>query len=376
MYEKLFDTVLHRIPPQRAHAAALGALDAVTSRPRPRRWLRRATHRQSGVIAIDALGVRFPSPLGVAAGLDKDAEHYEALGALGFGFVEVGTLTPVAQASNPPPILARLPADRALLNRMGFPNKGAEAAARRLARQPRQTLVGANIGKNRETDLERAADDYVRAAAALAPFADYLVLNVSSPNTPGLRELESVARLEPLVRATMQAAGTTPLLVKISPDLEDTAIDALADMAVDLGLAGIVATNTTLDRDGLATPAEQLAREAWPDGGGVSGRPLKQRSLSVLSRLHARVGGRLVLVSAGGVESAADVWARVLAGASLVQSYTGFVYGGPAWPRTVNRELEHRALAAGAQTLQELVGAGAGSQADDHRAVADDLRAR
>ena len=365
MYEALFDSVLRRIPPQRAHAAALGAIDAVTSRPRPRRWLRRATHRQSGVIAIEALGVRFPSPLGVAAGLDKDAEHYEALGALGFGFVEVGTLTPMAQASNPPPILARLPADRALLNRMGFPNKGAEAAARRLARRPRQTLVGANVGKNRETPLERAADDYVKAATALAPLADYLVLNVSSPNTPGLRELESVARLEPLVRATMQAAGTTPLLVKISPDLADTAIDALADMAVDLRLAGIVATNTTLDRDGLATPAERVAHEAWAEGGGVSGRPLKHRSLAVLTRLHARVGGRLVLVSVGGVESADDVWERVLGGASLVQSYTGFVYGGPAWPRSVNRELERRTHAAGAQTLQELVGAEATPRAGE-----------
>jgi dihydroorotate dehydrogenase len=365
VYEQLFDTVLRRVPPQRAHAAALRALDAVAGRPRPRRWLRRVSHRQGGVIAMEALGLRFPSPLGVAAGLDKDAEHYEALGALGFGFVEVGTLTPVAQASNPAPILARLPADRALLNRMGFPNKGAEAAARRLARQPRQTLVGANVGKNRETPLERAADDYVRAAAALAPWADYLVLNVSSPNTPGLRELESAARLEPLVQAVREAAAGRPLLVKISPDLDDDEIDTLADIAVELGLAGLVATNTTLRRDGLTTPADEVARTAWPEGGGVSGRPLKQRSLAVLERLHARVGRRLVLVSVGGIESAEDVWVRVLAGANLVQSYTGFVYGGPAWPRTLNRELERRTLAAGAQTLQELVGSSATSQVGD-----------
>ena len=323
------------------------------------------TQARGGLTAVEALGLRLPSPLGVAAGLDKDAEHYEGLGALGFGFVEVGTLTPGPQGPNAGRILARVPADRALLNRMGFPNKGAEAAARRLARVRRQTVVGVNIGKNRDTPLESAAGDYVQAARVLAPYADYLVLNISSPNTPGLRELEASARLEPLVRAVRGVIGVTPLLVKISPDLSDTDLDTLADVALALGLAGIVATNTTLRRDGLHTPAAEVARRAWPDGGGVSGAPLGPRSLEVLTRLHARAGGRLVLVSAGGVASADDVWERVLAGATLVQSYTGFVYGGPAWPRAVNLELARRAREAGARSIQELVGTGGSVPAGD-----------
>ncbi len=358
VYEQLFDVVLARVSPQRAHTAALTALDAACARPRPRAWTRRMTHPGGGVIDVEALGLRFPSPLGVAAGLDKDAKHYEALGALGFGFVEVGTLTPRPQGANPGRILARLPADRALLNRMGFPNKGAEAAARRLARGQRQTIVGVNVGKNRETANEDAAGDYVQAARLLAPYADYLVLNVSSPNTPGLRELEAAAQLGPLVRVVGEASGEVPLLVKISPDLGDPELEAVADMAVELGLAGIIATNTTVRRDGLRTPDAELARRAWPEGGGVSGAPLRARSLEVLRRLRARTRGRLVVISAGGVASADDVWDRVLAGATLVQTYTGFVYGGPAWPRAVNLELVRRTRAAGARSIQELVGAG------------------
>lgn len=358
VYRALFQLVLRHIDPERAHAHAFHALDTLTARPRPRAWLRRATHVDDELIRVRALGHVFDSPLGVAAGLDKDAEHYEGLGALGFGFVEVGTLTPRAQDPNPRPIIARLVADHALLNRMGFPNKGAGAAAQRLARRPvgSHTIVGVNIGKNRDTAIEDAAGDYRAAARALAPYADYLVLNVSSPNTPGLRDLESVARLEPLVLAVQDEVPGTPLLVKISPDLSDADIDAVADMALALRLDGIVATNTTVRRDGLITPAETVARRAWPEGGGVSGAPLKDRSLEVLRRLRARVGDRLVLISVGGVQSADDVWGRVLAGATLVQGYTGFIYGGPAWPRQINAELARRVWDADAASIQELVG--------------------
>ncbi len=364
MYEQLFDLILSRVTPERAHAAAFAALDTVTGRPRPRRWLRRFTHVGDELIRVDALGLSFPSPLGIAAGLDKDAEHFEGLGAIGFGFVEVGTLTPRAQDPNPGPILARVTADRALLNRMGFPNKGAEAAARRLAR--RRMIVGANVGKNRDTALDHAAGDYAEAARLVAPHADYLVLNVSSPNTPGLRDLESVGLLRPLVEAVQHAVADKPLLVKISPDLSDEDIDAVADMALELGLAGIVATNTTLRRDGLRTPAAEVTELAWPEGGGVSGAPLKARSLEVLRRLRARVGDRLVLISAGGVESPDDVWERVLAGATLVQAYTGFIYGGPAWPRAVNLELARRTWDSGRHSIQELVGTGGAAPGSDH----------
>jgi dihydroorotate dehydrogenase len=365
MYKTLFDRLLSRVSPERAHTVAFRALDAFTSRPRPRALLRRYTHIDDELIRVRALGLTFPSPLGVAAGLDKDAEHFEGLGALGFGFVEVGTLTPRPQASNPVPILARVTADRALLNRMGFPNKGAEAAARRLADRRSPTIVGANLGKNRETELEQAAADYAEAARVLAPYADYLVLNVSSPNTPGLRDLQSVGNLRPLIEAVKQAVTDRPLLVKISPDMSDEDLDGVADLALELGLAGIVATNTTLRRDGLRTPAVEVARLAWPEGGGVSGAPLKARSLEVLRRLRARVGDRLVLISAGGIDSTDDVWERVLAGATLVQVYTGFIYGGPGWPRAVNLELARRTWDAGSRSIQELVGTGDARPASD-----------
>ncbi len=363
-YRALFDSALTRLPPERAHAIALNALDAVTARPRPRSWLRAVTHLDDTLIRVSALGLTFPSPLGVAAGLDKDAEHFEGLGALGFGFVEVGTVTPRAQEANPGPILARLPQDDALLNRMGFPSRGAEAAARRLAAPSRRTVVGVNIGKNRETPIDRAEDDYRSAARILAPFADYLVLNVSSPNTVGLRDLAAIGRLRPLVLAVREElsrlpqTAEKPVLVKISPDASDRDIDALAELALELGLEGIVATNTTIARDVLSERSQADARAAWSEGGGVSGAPLRARSLELLRRLHGRVGGRLVLVSVGGVMSVEDVWERLLAGATLVQSYTGLVYGGPAWPRAVNRELARRVFDSGAESIQALVGSG------------------
>jgi dihydroorotate dehydrogenase len=357
-YRALFDLVLTRLSPERAHAAAFTALDAATSRPRLRGLLRRYTYLEDELIRVSAFGLTFPSPLGVAAGLDKDAEHFEGLAALGFGFVEVGTLTPRPQGSNPRPTLARLTRDRALLNRMGFPNKGAEAAARRLATRRSAVIVGANVGKNRETAIEQAASDYAAAARTVAPHADYLVLNVSSPNTPGLRDLQSVGNLRPLIESVQQAVGDRPVLVKISPDMGDEEIDAIADLALELDLAGIVATNTTLRREDLRTPADEIARVAWAEGGGVSGAPLKARSLEVLRRLRARVGDGPVLISVGGIESADDVWERVLAGATLVQVYTGFIYGGPGWPRAVNLELARRTWDAGKRSIQELVGTG------------------
>jgi dihydroorotate dehydrogenase len=363
IYEQLFDRVLSRIEPERAHALAFQALDAVTVRPGPRRRIRALTHPDDQLIRVNAMGLSFPSPLGVAAGLDKNAEHFEGLGALGFGFVEVGTVTPKPQASNPPPILARVVDDRALLNRMGFPNKGAEAAARRLGGRRKETIVGVNVGKNRDTEVDAAADDYREAARIAGPQADYIVLNVSSPNTPGLRDLESVQKLRPLVQEVQGQTADKPLLVKISPDLSDDDVDAVAELALELGLAGIIATNTTVRRDMLTTPHSRIA---WPEGGGISGAPLKARSLEVLRRLRARVGDRIVLISVGGVESADDVWERVLAGATLVQAYTGLIYGGPGWPRAINFELARRVWEAGAGSIQELVGTAAPAAAPEH----------
>jgi dihydroorotate dehydrogenase len=285
----------------------------------------------------------------VAAGLDKNAIAIDGLAALGFGFVEIGTVTPRPQAGNPRPRLFRLPEDRAVVNRMGFNNDGATVVAARLRRRAERlaregrsgVVVGVNIGKNKATADEHAVDDFVLAATALAPVAGYLVVNVSSPNTPGLRDLQAVDRLGPLLGAVRDAADAAsarrvPLLVKIAPDLADGDVDAVADLALDLGLDGIVATNTTIGRTGLRGAPVRVAAIG---AGGLSGPPLRERSLAVLRRLHDRVGDRLTLVSVGGVSSAADVRARLAAGARLVQAYTAFVYEGPGWPARTLRGL-------------------------------------
>ncbi len=366
IYRLLFSTLIRRVSPERAHELAFRLLRPISLISPLRRRVRRFTIPDDRLIRVHALGFSFPTPLGVAAGLDKDAEHFEELGALGFSFVEVGTVTPLPQQPNPGPILARLPRDRALLNRMGFPNRGAQAAAMRVRARFGETIVGVNVGKNRDTALDDAPADYARAAALAGARADFVVLNVSSPNTPGLRDLGAVARLRPLIGAVQEALSAseetagTPLLVKISPDMSDEDVDAVADLALELGLAGIVATNTTIRREVLRTPPARVASLAWPEGGGISGAPLKDRSLTVLRRLRARVGDRLVLISVGGVESAEDVWQRVRAGATLVQAYTGFVYGGPLWPRSVNYALARRVWESGADSIEELIGVDAG----------------
>ena len=264
--------------------------------------------------------------------------------------------------SNPKPRMFRLVRDRAVINRLGFNNQGADVARRRLAagHARRRTLVGVNLGKNKTTAEADAAADYVEAAEKLAPFADYLVVNVSSPNTPGLRDLQAVERLGPLLAAVKDAvARVVPdrklaVLVKIAPDLSDDDIDAVADLALALGLDGIVATNTTIARTGLLAGAEEVAALG---AGGLSGRPLRERSLAVLRRLRARVGDRLVLVAVGGIESPEDAWARVRAGATLVQLYTGFIYGGPLTPRRLASGLARLARQAGYARVQDAVGA-------------------
>lgn len=318
------------------------------------RWVRRVVRRASfpgsdaasAALRVRALGLDLPSPLGLAAGFDKEAAHVDALAALGFGFVEIGTITARPQEGNPRPRLFRLPADRALVNRMGFNNAGAVAAAARLARRRDDgVVVGVNIGKTKVA--QDAVADYRESATLLAPHADYLVINVSSPNTPGLRDLQAVEQLEPIVAAVREGAAaggaaTVPVLVKIAPDLADEDVDAVADFAVRAGLDGLIATNTTISRSGLVTPAGEVDALG---AGGVSGAPVAERSLAVLRRLRARVGTDMVLISVGGVEDGADAAARLAAGATLVQAYTAFVYGGPRWPARAQRALA-RSLSA------------------------------
>ena len=288
---------------------------------------------------ISAFGLNFAGPFGLAAGFDKNAVAIKALGELGFSHVEIGTVTALAQPGNPKPRLFRLLADRALINRMGFNNEGAEAVARRLAALRAKNhkdlpVIGVNIGKSKVTPVEDAASDYQTSARLLAPLADYLAVNVSSPNTPGLRSLQSVEALEPILRAVLAEAGSKPVLVKIAPDLADEDILAVADLAKRLRLAGVIATNTTVSRANLKTDAAKVA--AIGDG-GLSGAPLQARALEVLILLKKHLGDSLAIVSVGGVESAQDAQERMKAGATLVQGYTGFIYRGPFWARRINR---------------------------------------
>lgn len=349
--------VMFAVPPERIHTVVFAGLRGATAPPPLRRVLRRRLGPADPVLASTVFGVRFPGPLGLAAGFDKDGVGVNTWGALGFGHAEVGTVTAQPQPGNPAPRLFRLPADRALLNRMGFNNHGAAALAARLAQQHPDVPIGVNIGKTKATPPQEAVEDYRASAALLAPLGAYLVVNVSSPNTPGLRDLQAVESLRPILAAVLgEAAPTaTPVLVKIAPDLSDADVDAVADLAVELGLAGIVATNTTVSRAGLrSTGVDELG------AGGVSGPPVAPRSLAVLRRLYARVGGRLALVSVGGIETPDDAWERITAGASLLQGYTGFVYGGGLWAKRIHDGVAARLRAGGHRSLAEAVGSAAG----------------
>src|SRR3954467_13614987 len=277
------------VPAERIHSWVFTALRTGTAPTPARRAMATRLAPRDPVLESTVFGVRFPGPMGLAAGFDKNGVGLTAWGALGFGYAEVGTVTAQAQPGNPPPRLFRLPQDRALLNRLGFNNNGAAELALRLARHTPDVPIGVNIGKTKIVPAERAVDDYRESARLVGPLATYVVVNVSSPNTPGLRDLQAVESLRPIL-AAVKAQTSTPVLVKIAPDLTDDDLDDIADLAVELGLAGIVATNTTVWRAGLATAgAESLGP------GGVSGPPVAQRSAEVLRRLYKRVGDRLVL---------------------------------------------------------------------------------
>ena len=360
LWRAVLKPLLFLLPAEVAHRLAFGGLRAALAIPGMRALVRRLARAEDPVLRTETFGVSFPNPVGLAAGFDKDAVGFRELAALGFGFVEVGTVTPEPQPGNPRPRLFRLERDRALVNRFGFNSRGVDAARTRLARRRTgEGVVGVNIGRNKATGEDGEVADYVRAARALAPLADYLAVNVSSPNTPGLRDLQAVERLRPILAAVRAEAAATPVLVKIAPDLSDEDVDAVADLAVELGLAGVVATNTTISRGGLATPAPDVQALG---AGGVSGAPLRARSLEVLRRLHARGAGRLVLIAAGGIEDADDAWERIRAGATLVQVYTGFVYGGPGTPARIARGLADRARTSGFRSVQQASGTGAGGR--------------
>ncbi|WP_306232774.1 quinone-dependent dihydroorotate dehydrogenase [Agrococcus beijingensis] len=333
-YDLLFQHGFTHLDPERAHHLGASVVRAIGAA--------RPGVRTDPSLRTRALGRELATPFGMAAGFDKDATMIAGLGALGFGHVEVGTLTALPQPGNDRPRLFRLLDDRALVNRMGFNNGGAAAAAERIAaaREARsRPVIGVNIGKSRVVDADDAAAveaDYLASTRLLAPVADYLAVNVSSPNTPGLRGLQDERLLEPLLAAIRGAAGDVPVLVKIAPDLDDEQVEGIAALAGRLELAGVIATNTTIRRDGLRTGADAVARAG---AGGLSGPPVAQRSLEVLRLLVAALPDGIDVISVGGVETADDVCERLAAGAALVQGYTGFVYRGPGWAREVNRGL-------------------------------------
>ena len=310
-------------------------------------------------------GCRFANPVGLAAGFDKNGVAAGIWHLFGFGFAELGTITCHAQAGNPRPRLFRLAAERAALNRMGFNNLGAEACRRLLERQRlsapgrRPAVLGINLGKSRITPLEQAPDDYAVSLELLAPLADYAVINVSSPNTPGLRELQDEVLLRRLVERLRRLPGCPPLLVKIAPDLEDDAIDAIARLAYQEGLAGVIAVNTSLDRLGLeGRLLPQTGKPLGEESGGLSGAPLRHRALEVLRRLRATAGPALPLIGVGGIDSAEVAWERIAAGASLVQLYTGWIYGGPALVPQILEGLGRQLQRHGLGHIGEAVGSG------------------
>ncbi|WP_210580354.1 quinone-dependent dihydroorotate dehydrogenase [Streptomyces sp. GESEQ-4] len=362
MYKLFFRLAFQRMDPEQAHHLAFRWIRLAVRIPVLRTFVAAVLAPRYKELRTEAFGLRMHGPFGLAAGFDKNAIAIDGMSMLGFDHVEIGTVTGEAQPGNPKKRLFRLVPDRALINRMGFNNEGSLVVAARLAsRTPVfKTVVGVNIGKTKVVPEEEAAGDYVKSTERLAPYADYLVVNVSSPNTPGLRNLQAVDHLRPLLSAVREAADRTvtdrrvPLLVKIAPDLADEDVDAVADLAVELGLDGIIATNTTIARGGLGLTSEPSLIE---ETGGLSGAPLKARSLEVLRRLYARVGDRITLVGVGGIEDAEDAWQRILAGATLVQGYSAFIYEGPFYARAIHKGLAARLRTSPYATLADAVGA-------------------
>jgi dihydroorotate dehydrogenase len=334
-YKFIFDNFFRRVDPEQAHHLGMFVIRLLGVTGLSALLKVRSSH------PVETMGLKFDSVFGLAAGFDKNAHAVKALGDLGFSHVEIGTVTAIAQSGNERPRLFRLIDDRALINRMGFNNDGAAQVARRLAKTrlrygDKLPVIGVNIGKSRVVEIEDAVDDYRLSAKLLAPLADYVAVNVSSPNTPGLRSLQTVKALQPILQAVVDESGTKPVLVKIAPDLADQEIVAVAKLVKKLNLAGVIATNTTISRDGLKTSATEVAAMG---AGGLSGAPQKERSLQVLALLRKTLDAEFTIISVGGVETAKDVLERVANGATLVQGYTGFIYEGPLWARIIKKEI-------------------------------------
>ncbi len=358
MLYRLVRPLLFRWGSETAHERVLGLMERLDRHPRLRRFLHNRYTVDDPRLETEVFGVSFPNPVGVAAGFDKDARLPRVLPCLGFGSVEVGTVTPEPQEGNPRPRMWRFPDEEAIVNALGFPNEGAEAVSTRIAQEGRPSVpLGVNMGKNKDTPLEEAPSDYVKILERFHPLVDYVVVNVSSPNTPGLRDLQGREHLESILEAVQQAnrrvaddqdIAQRPLLLKVSPDLTDHALDDVVEVTREHGVDGLIATNTTTDREGV---------DDAPTVGGLSGAPLRDRATRVVEHLYRATRGDVPIVGVGGVATAEDAIEKIEHGASLVQVYTGFVYGGPATASRINRGISRELAARELDRLDELVGA-------------------
>ena len=369
LFKKLIRPALFRLDAERAHELGIDALKLGLARPFiPMRPPADLGPVQFG--SIERFGLKFPNPLGVAAGFDKNAAVVDQLASLGFGFVEVGTVTFQPQKGNEKPRLFRLREDQALINRLGFNNEGAATVAERLQKIKRSCVTGVNIGKNKEVPNEEAAENYLKNFDLIHGAADYIAVNISSPNTPNLRELQRPENLEELIgslqkrNGELSNSGSTgnkdtylkPLLVKIAPDLSEAEIEMIVGTCLSLGVSGIIATNTTISREGLKTAG---VKSIGP--GGLSGKPLRGRSNEVVRAIFRHSKGKIPIIGVGGIFSGQDAFDKIAAGACLVQAYTGFIYRGPTFARDVNTELAGLMKTRGLKSLEELIGTGINS---------------
>ena len=361
VYRSLVRPLLFSLPPETAHELALHSLSLL--RPKVVNNLVARRHESSPALTLNRFGLTFPNPVGLAAGFDKDGVALQPLAALGFGFIEAGTVTYHAQPGNPRPRLFRLAQDKALINRAGFNNAGAAAFAKRVERQRPNCVLGVSIGKSKITPLDHANEDYLSSFELVYGVADYVAVNVSSPNTPQLRDLQQSEQLSSLLTALQQRnrelqqahrrERPMPLLVKLSPDLTQEQLELCVDVIVRLRLDGIIATNTTITRDGLRSDEAQVA--ACGEG-GLSGGPLRKRSTRMIADLYRLTGGKVPLIGVGGIFTAEDAWEKIAAGASLVQLYTGFIYRGPNIARDINHGLEQIREREGFARVDDAIG--------------------
>lgn len=340
MYKAIVKPLFFLFQPENIHDFVFKTIKILFAIPLVKSIVKMVSKVHSPNLSREVFGIKFPNPVGLAAGFDKDAKLYKELGVMGFGFIEIGTLTPVGQPGNPKPRLFRLPQDQALINRMGFNNGGVDEAILRLKSKPKNLIVGGNIGKNKITPNDKAVEDYIICFEKLFNYVDYFVVNVSSPNTPNLRDLQDkeplTALLNELQVLNNQKDHPKPILLKIAPDLTDSQLDDIVDIVAITKIAGVIAANTTIDRSDLTTDVQTVEQIG---AGGVSGKPVSDKSTAIISYLHKKSKGSFPIVGVGGIHSSEDAIEKLKAGASLVQLYTGFIYEGPGLVKKINKSL-------------------------------------